>query len=326
MTSNEVLCEFTALTILKKNVEETRAPVLAGQGVHNLALKAKVVYKQEEVQEEMCEGEYWSPEDAKYALNEHLALTTNAFWDANKHKFKGSKFKSSPRKGGDSKVRHCYNCGGIKHFIAECPYENKEDHGGRLIPKHRSSKFSSSKKHGNKDDKKKGERLLVAQEEYDSGSKDDDDSEDEESGEMAAIAIVSTPPTSLFNSQNENAIVNNHKCLMAKATEVTSSPTPSSSHSKSISMDDVSSLKIKKELVSCDEFIANMKGQTKVYFDTLMCQLGDARDTIKEKEEFERLAADDIGSLSIELEEEQNLRASLEEKLLGLEESHNLNL
>jgi hypothetical protein len=91
-------------------------------------------------------------------------------------------------------------------------------------------------------------------------------------------------------------------------------------------MDDVSNLKIKKELVSCDEFIANMKGHTKVYFETLMCQLGDARDTIKEKEEFERLAADDTGSLSIELEEEQNLRASLEEKLLGLEESHNLNM
>jgi hypothetical protein len=73
---------------------------------------------------------------------------------------------------------------------------------------------------------------------------------------MAAIAIVSTLPTSLFNSQNENAIVMNHKCLMAKATEGTTSPTPSSSHSKSISMDDTSSLKIKKELVSCDEFIA----------------------------------------------------------------------
>jgi hypothetical protein len=90
MTSNEVLCEFTTLTILKKNTEETRIRVLAGQGGHNVALKAKVVYKQEEVQEEICEGEYWSPDDAKYALNEHLALTTNAFWDANKHKFKGS--------------------------------------------------------------------------------------------------------------------------------------------------------------------------------------------------------------------------------------------
>jgi hypothetical protein len=79
MTSNEVLCEFTALTILKKNAEETRAHVLARQGVHNLALKAKVVYKQEEGEEEIYEGECWSPEDAKYALNEHLALTTNAF-------------------------------------------------------------------------------------------------------------------------------------------------------------------------------------------------------------------------------------------------------
>lgn len=165
--------------------------------------------------------------------------------------------------------------------------------------------------------------MLVVHEEYDSGS-DDDDSVDEENGEVAAIAIVSTPPTSLFNSQNENAIITTHKCLMAKASEVTSSPTPSSSHSNATSMDDVSSLKIKKELVSCDDFLANMKGPTKIYFETLMCELGDAHDTIKEKEELERLAADDIGSLSIELEEEQNLRVSLEEKLLGLEESHNL--
>jgi hypothetical protein len=276
----------------------------------------------------MCEGEYWSPEDVKNALNEHLALTTNAFWDANKHKFKGSKFKSSPRgdqKGGDSKIRHCYNCGGIKHFIAECPYENKEDYGGRFIPKRRSSKFSS-KNQGNKEDEKKGQRLLGAHEEYDSRSEDDDESQDEESGEMATVAIVSSLSTSLFDSQNDNSTITNHKCLMAKATEVTPSPTPSSSHFESIFMDDVSSLKIKKEHVSCDEFLANLKGHTKVYFDTLVCQFGDAHDTIKEKEEFERLAADDIGSLSIELEEEQTLRVSLEEKLLGLEESHNLNM
>jgi hypothetical protein len=61
--------------------------------------------------------------------------------------------------------------------------------------------------------------------------------------------------------------------------------------------------------VSSDEFLANMKRHIKVYVDALICQLGDARDTIKE-EEFERLAADDIGSLSIELEDEQNLRVS----------------
>jgi hypothetical protein len=91
-------------------------------------------------------------------------------------------------------------------------------------------------KRGNKDDKKKGERLLVAHEEYDCGSEDDDDSQDEESGEMAAIAIISTPSTSLFDSQNENSIITNHKCLMAKDMEVTSLPTPLSSHSKFIWM------------------------------------------------------------------------------------------
>jgi hypothetical protein len=60
----------------------------------------------------------------------------------------------------------------------------------------------------------------VVHEEYDSGS-DDDDSKDEENGEMAVIAIVSTPSTSLFESHNENTIITNHKCLMAKASEVT---------------------------------------------------------------------------------------------------------
>jgi hypothetical protein len=78
-TSNEVLCEFTALSILKKNVEETRARVLAGQGVHNLALNAKVVSKQGEGEEEIYEEECWSPEDLKFALHEHLALNANAF-------------------------------------------------------------------------------------------------------------------------------------------------------------------------------------------------------------------------------------------------------
>jgi hypothetical protein len=76
---------------------------------------------------------------------------------------------------------------------------------------------------------------------------------------MAVVAIVSTPSMSLFDFQNENSTTINHKCLMAKATEGTPSPTPSS-HSESISMDDVSNLKIKKLLVYCDKFLANMKG------------------------------------------------------------------
>jgi hypothetical protein len=98
LTSNEVLCEFTALTTLKKNAEAIRARVLASQGAQNLALEDKVVHKQEEQEEEeLCKEKYWSSKDAKYALDEHLALTTNVLWNANKQKFKGSKSKTSPR-------------------------------------------------------------------------------------------------------------------------------------------------------------------------------------------------------------------------------------
>jgi hypothetical protein len=68
-----------------------------------------------------------------------------------------------------------------------------------------------------------------------------------------------------------------------------------------------------------------MQGPTKIYVEVLMYQLGEARYLIKEKEAFEREAADDIGSLSISLEEEKNASVSLKEKLLGLEGSHNLN-
>jgi hypothetical protein len=49
------------------------------------------------------------PEDAKYVLNEHLALTTNAFWNANQHKFKNSKSMTSSRedqKGNETRVRY----------------------------------------------------------------------------------------------------------------------------------------------------------------------------------------------------------------------------
>jgi hypothetical protein len=135
-----------------------------------------------------------------------------------------------------------------------------------LFPKSLSSKFFPSKNQGNKDNKKKGKRLLGAHEEYNSRSKDDD-SQDEENGGVATVAIASTPSTFLFDSQNDNSSIINHKCLLAKATEVTPSSTPSSSHSK---------------LPSMDEFLSSMKGHTKVYVEALMCQLGDAQDTIKE--------------------------------------------
>jgi hypothetical protein len=88
----------------------------------------------------------------------------------------------------------------VSHFVADCPYEKREDHGGKLIRK------DKNKPPLNKTFvKKKPQRVLVAQEEYYS-----DDEDDEESGEIVAtatvaIAIESPSSTSLFNSPNENS-------------------------------------------------------------------------------------------------------------------------
>jgi hypothetical protein len=57
-----------------------------------------------------------------------------------------------------------------------------------------------------------------------------------------------------------------------------------------------------------------------------MRQLGEANNLIELKEGFERENADEISALSCALEEEQTLRTSLEESIIALNESHNLNV
>ena len=76
----------------------------------------------------------------------------------------------------------------------------------------------------NTSNKKPSSRIvLVTQEEYLS---DDDEEEEETTSEVAAIAIVSSSPPSLFESPNENLPTQSARCLMAKASEVSSSPSP----------------------------------------------------------------------------------------------------
>ena len=82
---------------------------------------------------------------------------------------------------------------------------------------------------------------------------------------MAALAIVSTPSTSVFESPNENLFTNNARCHMAHATKVSSS-TPKTMHE----IDDKTSLVIKKELVAFDTFLANLQGETKKHVEALM--------------------------------------------------------
>ena len=107
--------------------------------------------------------------------------------------------------------------------MADCKFENREENGGRLIPKE-ASKRPFNKYSGNKNFAKKPYQkvLLLSHEEYMYG---DEDGEKREVVGTAAIATTSSSPTSLFDSPNENKIVK-HCCLMARGITVTKSSPP----------------------------------------------------------------------------------------------------
>ncbi|KAK1691973.1 hypothetical protein QYE76_008670 [Lolium multiflorum] len=209
----------------------------------------------------------WSPDDLKTNYHEYMALAAKNFWDGNKTR--GSRprgnsrytphdssrsFSKSPREG--QKARTCYNCGDKSHFVADCPFEKREDNGGRLVRKDKSKSFSkgysksSSKPGDNKTSFNKKPRAFAIREEYSSDDGDDNDEKNsnmEEEG-VAAIAI-NTPSNSLVNSTNENLVTNNSHFLMAKVSEVSPPPKPTSSSNAS-SIDDATSLAIKHELAT----------------------------------------------------------------------------
>src|SRR3954468_10126627 len=103
--------------------------------------------------------------------------------------------------------RKCYNCVSPKNFVADCPYERREE---------KSEKITLKKKRFNKFAKRRGDKALV-HEEYLSEDEEDGDDDDEHKG-MAAIAMhskSSSTSSSLFDSSNENKTIA-HRCLMAR--------------------------------------------------------------------------------------------------------------
>ncbi|KAK1652490.1 hypothetical protein QYE76_070295 [Lolium multiflorum] len=112
------------------------------------------------------------------------------------------------------------------------PYENRELHNGRLIPKDKSkeskgkySKDPNKKFYNNKT--KKGKRhpkvVLVTREEYSSDEvASSSDDEEGSSKEMAAIVTTNIPSSSLFESPNENPHIKNAHCFMATSSLDTS--------------------------------------------------------------------------------------------------------
>src|SRR3954471_20542 len=159
LTSNQVLDEFVAMEILDSTAEMKLAHQ-SGTKMSSLALKAKEVQIEEDDDEEDV-----GPEDTKYAYIEHMALASRQFWGNNKN-FKSNTSSFKPK---GQRMRTCFNCGNVSHFVAECPYEKREDHGGKLIRK------DKSKSPLNKNFvKKKPQCVLVAHEEYFSDDEDDE--------------------------------------------------------------------------------------------------------------------------------------------------------
>src|SRR3954471_21942455 len=205
-----------------------------------------------------------------------MTLASRQFWrkknsrpNFNKNNSSGAKVKQ--------RVRTCYNCCNVSHFVAECPYEKREDNGGKLIRKDKAKSFSN-KSNFTKRTPPKG---LVAQEEY--NDDDDDDDEGGDSVAMASVAIATTPRVSLFDSPNENIIA---KCLMAKATNKVT-PNIKTAIITNPSLIDCIDENVgpNEEENELDSFMSRLKGKSKKHFVALLEQLGEANDTIEAHEE-----------------------------------------
>jgi hypothetical protein len=65
-----------------------------------------------------------------------------------------------------------------------------------------------------------------------------------------------------------------------------------------------------------------MKGDTKIHVGALLAQLGAAQDLIEKREKLEREAAFELANLKEELDDERNLRMSLEASVIVLEDKN----
>jgi hypothetical protein len=111
-----------------------------------------------------------------------MALASRQFWGNKKNSRPNFNKNNSSGGKGKQRVRTCYNCGNVSHFVVDCPYEKREDNGGKLIRKDKAKSFPNK----NNFTKKTPPKGLVAQEEYN----EDDDDDDGETVAMASIAML----------------------------------------------------------------------------------------------------------------------------------------
>ncbi|KAK1663235.1 hypothetical protein QYE76_051394 [Lolium multiflorum] len=150
LTSQQAVHEMQALKVLEQNSHDSRNRAIGMAKGNNLSLTVNSV---EEVHPQEQYRASWSmsyPEDLECHYHDHMAFHAKSFW-IDPSKAKEDNIKRNHKSGFTSfgpKTRSCYNCDDKRHFIAECPYENRELHNGRLIPKDKSKeskgKYSKS--------------------------------------------------------------------------------------------------------------------------------------------------------------------------------------
>ena len=136
ISSNEVMQEVQASKSATKNARYNCARAMGMKQGPSLALKAKVVCLDEKDEVEACPHNML-PEVLEKAYHDHVALATTAFWcdPAKARAYNDMKNNPSGKKEFASKKKTCYNFHDKNHFIKDCPYENREQHGGRLVQK-----------------------------------------------------------------------------------------------------------------------------------------------------------------------------------------------
>ncbi|KAK1615691.1 hypothetical protein QYE76_021208 [Lolium multiflorum] len=232
LTSQQAVHELQALKVLEQNSHDSCNRAIGMSRGDNLALTVNSV---EEVNPQEPYRTSWSmsyPEDLELHYNDHMAFHAKTFW-VDPSKAKENNIKRNNSSGFTSsgpRSRSCYNCGDKHHFIAQCPYDHRETHGGRLIPKdkRKDSKGKESKAPNKKfyNKSEKGKRpsriVLVTKEEYSSDEVESSSDEEESSNEVAAIVTTNIPYSSLFESPNENSHIKNAHCFMSRSTLDTS--------------------------------------------------------------------------------------------------------
>src|SRR3954468_10086688 len=200
MTSNEVMQDMATFKVTAKNAKDARARALGMSYVGNVALKAKVLdHGDEDDSDEGLSMDH--PDEVKISHGQYMAFYAKKFWKNPAKAKMEMQRRSNPngRRENVTKLRTCFNCGERYHFVAGCPYEKREDHGGKLVlkktPKEPYKKPFIKK---NPINKKSGEIVLITHEEYSSDNEDDEEEEEETSHGVAALATTSTPKFSLF--------------------------------------------------------------------------------------------------------------------------------